>query len=73
MSSQTKHLTILCFSDPAEALRQERKRKAEEKQQEFLKMQEKRKTAEDFKVFGYKLYRILMSLQTSHLPPARGE
>ena len=42
-----------CLSDPAEALRQERLRKQREKQQEFLKMQQKRKTEEDIKVLFY--------------------
>ena len=37
-------------TDPAEALRLERLKKQKEKQQEFLKMQQKRKAEEDLKV-----------------------
>ena len=41
-----------CFSDPAEVERQERKRKAEELKQEFIKKQQKKKTEDEVKVSG---------------------
>merc|ERR1719209_2805992 len=47
-------------TDPAEALRLERLKKQKEKQQEFLKMQQKRKAEEELKVGGDDLGDLLV-------------